>query len=418
MAGFLGKLKDALSTKEEEIEVDWRNSPERFRKRKEKKLGESRERAEELVEKTERLLERLDDDLEEVKGYEDAADLNVVEDVAENFYRSRKRLVENVELSNDIEQHYDDLKDFLDEFNDVSRKEGAVMKRVQKSSGDLSGTLQELIDHREEVEEFLRNGYRPMKRVDHLEDLKEETEELEEEIERLEEQLDRLDTEDIEERIEDVERRISEFEESEEWEEKENLEEQLELLEDKKSKREKEVKRTVSKLDRGLKKLIYRIENQGQEFEGDFVTLKSLFNGNFRKIDSPFPELDEATSILESKDILDDRQQEKFEKAVEQLETFESDLEEIEGFEEDIRKVEEKLEDIDLEEKRRELEKEKSSIQSELEEKEEQIDNLRDTLEQKKTEFEDKKREIEEKLDTYLQADVSLEKKVETSEKE
>ena len=39
-------------------------------------------------------VEKLDSDLEELKDYSDAEDLNIVEDVAKNFYRTRKNLVQ------------------------------------------------------------------------------------------------------------------------------------------------------------------------------------------------------------------------------------------------------------------------------------------------------------------------------------
>lgn len=416
--GFLDRVKDVLSSEEEEIELEPESAPEVFRERRSGELEKARSRAGELVEKTDNLLERLEEDLEEVKGYEDAADLDVVEDVAENFYNTRKRLIENLDFSEDIEEHHEDLEDFLDEFNDVSRKEGAVMKRVQKGSGDLSGTLQELMDHREEVEDFLRNGFRPMKRLEHLEELGEEVEEIREEAERLEKELEEHDTEDIEQELEEIDQEISEIKESDEWREKENMEEQLHLLEDKRSEKEKEVRRKVSKLERGLKKLIYRIENKNQEFDGDFVKLKALFNGNFRKLDSPFPELREAAEILDSEELLEERQQEKFEKAVEELESFESDLEEIREFEEDIEKVEDKLEDLDLEEKRRELEKERRSVENRLEDKENEMEDLEDSVEDKERELEDKKQEIERKLDSYLKADVNVEGNVSGSEED
>jgi chromosome segregation ATPase len=407
--GIIEKAKSFFSSDDRELKVRLEEAAEKFREERISEIDSDREEAEELMEQTEEILERVKDDLEEIKDYEDNDDIEAVEDVAENFYQSRKRLIEGFELPKDIREHWEEFEDFLEDFNDVSRKEGAVMKRVQKGSGRLSDSIVELMDHKERLEEFVEEDYRSVRQLETIEEMQQNIQELEEELEELREEFESVDADEMDDRIEELEENIEEFQQSEEWQKKENLEEELELLEEKRDEREAELRRKISKLERGLKKLIYSIENDGQEFEGDFVTLKAFFNDNYRKVDSPFPELEEASEILEEEDMLDERQLEKFQEAVQDLKNFQSDVEEIEEFEEDIEKVEEKLDEIDLEDKRKRLEKERKSVQEKLENKQQRMEDLRDRIEEKEWEIENSRKELEKMMNQYLEPEIKLE---------
>lgn len=408
MKQFFSKIKEKFSSEPEEKNIKWSEAVDSYRTQKSEEINSAEESAEELVERTHDLMERLESDLEEISGYSDDEDLNVVEDVAENFYRSRKNLVKNFEASEDIENHYRDLNNFLEEFNDVSMKEGAVMKRVEKSAGQLSGTLQELMEHRDRIGEFLSEDYDEVKKLEEIKEIISEIEEIQGKIQKLDQKLEETGTEDLEDQIREIEQEIEDFHESEEWQNRESLENELELLEEKKSQRKKNLSRKVSSIERGLKKLVYQVENQGKDFEGDLETLEQLLDENFRELENPMPELREASRILEEEEILDGRQLEKFRNGVEDIENINSDLEEIEEFSENIGKVKNKLKNIDLEDKENQLEKRRRSLRERINEKKSNIGDIESRKEDREWELEEKKKNLEKKMDEYLKPDISI----------
>ena len=327
--GILERLREFFSGSEKHVELEWRNASEEFRDRKSRELEKTREKSSELIEKTETLVEKLESDLEEIKDYSDDDDLNVVEDVAENFYRTRKNLTEKFDPSENIEQHYRDLDDFLEEFNDVSRKEGAVMKRVEKGSGNLPSRLEEIMNHRESIGEFLEDGYTVVKKMHEIQGFEDEIREKKQEIKEVSKRIENLQESDLEEKLEKIDSQVQELHESEDWQEKESLEQELELLEDKRSQEEKKISRKVSKLERGLKKLVYSVENEGESFEGSLEKLKQLMDGNYRQIDDPKPDLENAAGLLDELGELEDRQMEKFRETVAELDDFDSVMDEV-----------------------------------------------------------------------------------------
>jgi len=408
MKQFFSKIKEKFSSEPEEKKIEWSEAVDIYRERKSEEITSTEEEAEELVEKTGELMDRLDSDLEEISGYTDEEDLNVVEDVAENFYTSRKNLVKNFEPSEGIENHYGDLNEFVEEFNDVSMKEGAVMKRVEKSSGQLSGTLQELMEHRDRIGEFLSEDYDEVKKLGEIQEIAGEIKDIQEKIQELSQKLEETGTEDLEDQIRGIEQEIEDFHESEEWQNKKSLENELELLEEKKSQRKKNLSRKVSSIERGLKKLVYQVENQGKSFEGDLETLKQLLDENFHELEDPMPELRESSKVLEEEEILDERQLEKFRNGVKEFENISSDLEEIEEFSENIEKVENKLKEINLEDKENQLEKRRRSLKERIKEKKSQIADIESRKEDREWELEEKKKNLEKKMDEYLKPDISI----------
>lgn len=407
--GILERLREFFSGSEKHVELEWRNASEEFRDRKSRELEKTREKSSELIEKTETLVEKLESDLEEIKDYSDDDDLNVVEDVAENFYRTRKNLTEKFDPSENIEQHYRDLDDFLEEFNDVSRKEGAVMKRVEKGSGNLPSRLEEIMNHRESIGEFLEDGYTVVKKMHEIQGFEDEIREKKQEIKEVSKRIENLQESDLEEKLEKIDSQVQELHESEDWQEKESLEQELELLEDKRSQEEKKISRKVSKLERGLKKLVYSVENEGESFEGSLEKLKQLMDGNYRQIDDPKPDLENAAGLLDELGELEDRQMEKFRETVAELDDFDSVMDEVNDYRENISKIESKLDDeIELENRENRLEKKRNQVREKLEEQRQKISSLREKQEELEWEVDEEKKNLERKLEEYLKPEISV----------
>ena len=409
-SGIFGKLTDFFSRTEEKIEPDWNEASEEFSERKSRELERTRQKSRELVNETQTHVEKLDSDLEELKDYSDAEDLNIVEDVAENFYRTRKNLVEKFDPSEKIEQHYRYLDDFLVEFNDVSRKEGAVMKRVEKKSGNLPSRLEKLMNHRDKIGDFLEEDYSIVKKLHEIQRFEEKIREKREKIEEISEKIEQVQDSDIEDKLEKADRKVEELHESDAWQEKESLEQELEILEDKKSQEEKKISRKVSKLERGLKKMVYSVENEGEDFKGDLKKLKQLMDGNYQHIENPQPDLEKAAELLDELDKLDDRQMEKFEETVDDMDDFESVMDEVEDYRENISKIESRLDEIQLEKREDRLEKKRSKLREQLEEQQEKIKSLKEKQEELEWEIEEEKKNLEAKMNEYLKPEVSIEK--------
>lgn len=407
--GLKEKITSVFSSEKEELEVDYTEAPEEFRQRKSSELENARERKHNLVEKSHDLAERIEDSLEEVKDYKDVDGLKAVEDVAESFYTSRKRLLEDLEFSKDLENHLADLEEFLQDFNDVSRKEGVVMKRVEKKSGRLSRVLQQAVEHRDEIEEFVENGYSNVLKLQELEQEVEEIRESGKKIGELEEKLENPSIEEREEKINELKEKISELRESEEWQERKRLESKKEKLEEEKDQKISDIKREISKLDRGLKKAIYAVENEDTGFSGDLGKLKSLQDGKFRGNTDVTDELEQIFKVIEENSLLGKRQRKKFSSAVDNLSDLEKQVQEIDVLEEEIGEVREKLRETEVEEELESLNRELESARKDLEEREDEIEEVREELENLKESRQEKISGLERSLGRKLNADVTLE---------
>ena len=109
------KILDKITPEKEELSISWEQADKVYRDRKASELENIDKREDKLSKKTEELIETLGDSLEAFDNYDDSKDLQIVEDVAQNLYRTRKRMVQNFKTSKDIEQQAQDLEDFLEE---------------------------------------------------------------------------------------------------------------------------------------------------------------------------------------------------------------------------------------------------------------------------------------------------------------
>ncbi|MFB6114657.1 MAG: hypothetical protein ABEK04_00045 [Candidatus Nanohalobium sp.] len=407
--GFIRDLKRKITAEDQEIQTSWRNADEAFREEKSGELKEAREEAENFKERTGEIVERIEEGLEAFNDYDDINDIQIVEDVAQNFYRSRKRLIENFDPSEDIEEHLEDLEEFLAEFNDVSRKEGEVMKHIRKDAPQLSDSLDELMSHKEDIQDFIDTRYQVVVQLEMVEEHMGELEGLEEDLEEAEEELEGKDTRSIREDIEDLEEKLDSLEETDRWKKLKTLEREEKELEQKKKNKRKEIKSSISEMDRGLKKLIYAIENEGLTFEGDKEKLEKLKDREFDELDEISEELEEALDKIEDEGLVGDRQLEKFRTGVEDLQGFKDLKASIEELEKELADVRESIEEKDVEEEKEELEQSKKQLEKDLSEKK---DRIRD-LEEKRNRAEEKKQsklvELEHFMNSLLYPKVEIE---------
>ena len=404
---LLNQIKDFFREKEA-IEVSIEEADTLFRDLREDKIEESRERKKELKKKSERIISDIKDSLEEIKDFEDDEDLDVVEDVARSFYNSRKNLLENLDLPEDIETHSQRFNEFIDDFNDVSMKEGAVMKRIHSKSGELGGLIEEAVDHGDKLENFVEKDFKPVLKLREIQKNKENLVEARKDIEELKERLDSIETANLEEKISRKKDELNEIETSEALQRLERLKSQRDNLEQKKDDKRKKIERKISSIERGLKKGLYQIENTESTFSGSKSELEKLLNHEF--MNNPYigENLPEIADLLEKKDVLSDRQLEKFRNGIGKLENLGKQVQEIKVLEEEIEELEEKIEDSNVIERKKEVEKEVKDLKEQLKERESEISEIESRIRDSQDDLDDGVAELESRLEAELGRDISI----------
>jgi chromosome segregation ATPase len=405
---LLEKFWDLLPEKRDKVEVRLSKVDEFFREENSGKISRTEEKAEKLKSQTEKLRDGLKDNLDDIKDYSDVEDLDVVEDVAESFYRSRKRLLEDFDPSEEIEEHFQDLNEMIEDFNDVSRKQGAVMKRVERNSGQLSGFLEKIIDHRDRISDFLDSEFRILERHRKIRGLSTGIIETENDIQDLEEQLQEKTTEDLEKELEETRESIEELKESDEWERYKELQDEISVLEERIEDRLRELRRDASKLDRGVRKLTYEIRNSDTGFKGDLEKLEKLSDREVRSLEDPGPELEEAEQKLRDEEILDDRQMEKFSEGVKKLSDFQERLAEVRELEAQKEELEEELENLEVEDEIQELSEEKKSLEKSIEEVENEREEIKSEIQSLEEEKQEMKTELEAEMNDFFRFEVEI----------
>ncbi|MFB6144299.1 MAG: hypothetical protein ABEJ98_03225 [Candidatus Nanohaloarchaea archaeon] len=398
-------IKKLLSSNEEEIKIQRDSAVKLLRERKSSEIYQAREEKEELEERTEKLMHEIDEALEQVKEYEDEKDLKVVEDVAENFYSSRKKMLEDFEQPGGFSEHVEAVEDFISEFNDVSRKEGEVMKRVKRRAGKIPEAMNRLEEHAEELREFHENRYTLLEAEDRLENLLQE-------ISELKQELDKSDgkTEEIEQKKQEKEAKEKEIEklkQTDRWNEMGELEQQIGMKQEKIDETRKKLSRSVSRMERGLKKLLYRIENSETGFEARKEDLEKLKQHEFRATEELEKSVSKAAEKLSEEDILDEKEGQKFRKAVEDTD-FKNLTRKLDRLREELEDKKQQLEEKKVQEEMEDLEKEKKSIETELEDLRDRKEEIKSLKQKKRRQVRQKTERMQEILNETLDADVEI----------
>lgn len=406
MISFLERLLSSAK----EVEIGYRETEKFFTDEKEEEIEEAREQAQELMDKTEEIIPELDKGLDDFEDYEDEKSIKAVEDVTENFYRSRKKMVEDFSPSENIEDHREDLEQFLNDFQDVSGKEAAVMDRIKKDSNKLFKEIKELEEHLEDINEFLDEEYSPVRKLENLKNLVKQIEESEDEKERLEQKKDSIDVESLKNEITKKKEEIEDLENSERWQEKEEVEQKIERLKDRREDSLKTVSKNGSRMERGLKKVLYQVRENGKEFNKSIEKLERINNGEFENVENPGPELQEASKLIADEELLGDRQLQKFTDAVKDFESFDTEMEKAEQYGRQVEKLESRLEEFEVTEEKKQVEKNMKMLKTELKESLERKDQIDEKIKIQK----DKRRDLLEELEEVLNS--SMKHEIEVSE--
>jgi len=167
-------------------------------------------------------------------------------------------------------------------------------------------------------------------------------------------------------------------------------------------------------MERGLKKLVYRIENTGLEFNGDLKLLKKIRDLKKEKLAEISSERIEDTveeamrSIPEG--LVEESQQQKFVEGVETLRDISGLREKIEEHEGKIENLREEIENHEVLDREEELAGEKKELKSELKNEEDRKEELEEKTKRMRKEIEQIKNEIREEAKAVFDREVKFNK--------
>lgn len=406
MSGLMDRVRDYFSDREEEVELG--EALEFYREENKQEIQKAGRKAEKLMQETGELVEEFDNSLEELKGYEHEKGIQAVEDVADNFYNSRKKMVERFDVGEDLDEHTENFADFVEEVNDVSRKEGEVLKFIEKQSGSLPSVIQKLVDHNEKLENFMENSYSAVRAEAQLKEDLEEIRERKQELADLRDEMERSDKEDLIVKKEELEKKIDEVENSQEWIKKNEKENRIGKLEEEKEEIMSELSRQVSAVERPVKKLLYSVENEDLEFKADEKKLEKMLDRKFHEIEGLEKVLDEAEQKMEENDIADRDKRKKFLKAKTELSDLEQKKYAVDQKDKEIEEIQSELDEMTVTGKKEDLEKEAEELRKKIEEKEAEMEEKKREVDRLSGEIEDLENQVEELLNENLEIEVEL----------
>jgi hypothetical protein len=406
MSGLMDRVRDYFSDREEEVELG--EALEFYREENKQEIQKAGRKAEKLMQETGELVEEFDNSLEELKGYEHEKGIQAVEDVADNFYNSRKKMVERFDVGEDLDEHTENFADFVEEVNDVSRKEGEVLKFIEKQSGSLPSVIQKLVDHNEKLENFMENSYSAVRAEAQLKEDLEEIRERKQELADLRDEMERSDKEDLIVKKEELEQKIDEVENSQEWIKKNEKENRIGKLEEEKEEIMSELSRQVSAVERPVKKLLYSVENEDLEFKADEKKLEKMLDRKFHEIEGLEKVLDEAEQKMEETDIADRDKRKKFLKAKTELSDLEQKKYAVDQKDKEIEEIQSELDEMTVTGKKEDLEKEAEELRKKIEEKEAEMEEKKREVDRLSGEIEDLENQVEELLNENLEIEVEL----------
>jgi chromosome segregation ATPase len=406
MSGLMDRVRDYFSDREEEVELG--EALEFYREENKQEIQKAGRKAEKLMQETGELVEEFDNSLEELKGYEHEKGIQAVEDVADNFYNSRKKMVERFDVGEDLDEHTENFADFVEEVNDVSRKEGEVLKFIEKQSGSLPSVIQKLVDHNEKLENFMENSYSAVRAEAQLKEDLEEIRERKQELADLRDEMERSDKEDLIVKKEELEQKIDEVENSQEWIKKNEKEKRIKKLEEEKEEIMSELSRQVSAVERPVKKLLYSVENKDLEFKADQKKLEKMLDRKFHEIEGLEKVLDEAEQKMEENEIADRNKRKKFLKAKTELSDLEQKKYAVDQKDKEIKEIQSELDEMTVTGKKEDLEKEAEELRKKIEEKEAEMEEKKREVDRLSGEIEDLENQVEELLNENLEIEVEL----------
>jgi len=380
-------------------QVTVRDAADFFEQQRSHEIEAARDEAEKILPGVEDQLDDLTSRLTELKDYKDPDGHTAVEDVAQNFYRTRKRMIDHFDTTDDLEELHSRLATFIDEFQMMKQKENAVMERIGEPTNSIFQQLKTLRRENQRLRDFLDGDYLPVKRKERLEELLGEIRELEGQIKDREERLGSLAEEDIRDEKAKIEQRLDEHRKKDAWDEKESITQDIEAKREEQDSIQHSIDVAVSKLERGLKKLVYEAENGEISIEGEQLeTLKRLQDGEVGDADTVTGALTSARERIREQDILEENEASRFLKASQTLLDLEAKRDRMEDIKSEISSLKDDRDSFSLAEKEQEIRDQIEEKKRELEDIEQERDRIKAAIREDRQKIEERTEAIHDLL--------------------
>lgn len=402
-------LRDLLGLSKEPLETEISKAAEKFKQKKETEMDAAEQKAEAIRSDVIQEFEDLEESLKELKEFEDEKDRQVINDVVDNIITDRIEMIEEFSFPDDPEGLYSELNDFITDFQSLTQKEAAVLEEayLQKK---VSRTIGGLEDQRERLSGFLESEYNSVTNYEELTELLNKRDSLLDEIKELEEEIEQLEVEELTAEVDDIEQKLSDLENSSKWNDYEYLQGEVKQKKSERKQLISDIKTSLSKMERGLKKLIYQSKN-GDASVGKVNVLEKLRDKDTDYLledpEKTVEALEEARESLPD-DLLNDKQKKKFLKSIEEVEDLPQKSKRIESLESEAEELEQQIEGHSVIEEKDELESERRSTQKKLREERDQRDALEKKTEETKSEVEETEDRIREVMEDSFDREVKI----------
>lgn len=396
------KIQNLIGKEKEPIKIENLESLDKlFAEKRDKKLAEIEKKSREFTEEADTILENINESLQILNDFEDSKNRSVVNDVVENIYEKRKNAIKEFEPVEDSEELEKQLKSFSENFQDLDRKEKAVLDEA-KLKGEFSKHLLDLEDLLKNLENFNKNDYQTKERYKQIQDNKKEIKRLKQQKNNIEHEINQKKQQNFEQELKEKQKELEDLKASEEQEQYLKILDDLEKQRNDKEKIERKVGRASGKMERGLKKLLYegqinKIDKQESQI------LRQIRDQNKQKILESNPgKVEKAIdAVLNSiKDsTLDEKTKTKLKEGANQLENFKKISKDYENAQKQILELQNNKENHSFKEKRKRLQKQISDLE---EKQENQLDKIQD-LENQKKDLEEKTEELKDQITSIFQ---------------
>ena len=408
---FLKKIKN-LFRKPEKVVISQDKAIDFFENKRASSIELENKKAQELEKDIHNKFETLENCLRELKGYKSSSSNPRIDDTVENFYRIRMNLLEEIDLPEDFFELKDVLKEFIDNFETMKKKEQVVLKRAGEEVDQVFKEFRELKRTSNKFSNLIENNFKSVKTMRNLERISEEIKELKAKANNLKERKKNIDTSTIEKKINEVRKDIREHEEDDRWEKLKELKKEKEKLEDRKNNLKKDLSSAASNMERGIKKLVYEVENKDLELGKDVMTMvEKIRDRNFGSIQGCSEKMEKVIDAVEKRDILGKRNFENFREAAKTFENIEEYNEKIDDFDENIGKINEQIEEFSLEKEGKILKNRVKSLERDLEAEKNKLRKIDDELKRKEKEIEKKIGKTESNLNKCFFDEIRVKKK-------
>lgn len=383
-------IRDLLGLSKEPLETEISEAAERFKKEKEDEIDSTQKKANAIRSDVIEELDSLEESLNELKDFEDEKDRQVINDVVDNIITDRIEMIDEFTSSEDPEELYSEIDEFINDFQSLTQKEAAVLEEayLQKK---ISRTIGGLENQREQLSEFIETEYKTVTNYEELKQLLNRRESLRNEIESLEEEIEKLEVEHLTAEVEDIEQKLSDLKNSSKWSDYEYIKSEVDQKTSERKNLISDIKTSLNKMERGLKKLIYQSKNGDASVE-EVSVLEKLRD---KKIDNILANPEKTVEALEEakkslpEDLLNDKQEKKFLESISEVEDLPQKSERIDSLESEAEELEQQIEDHSVIQERDKLESKRRTRQKQLSQERDDRDSLEKKVQDTRSEVEE-----------------------------